>query len=118
MRYKRLVIIFLTSVMMLSGATLVAAKPQPENQLEKYYEARIAEKIAKYQSKTELAKSRSKNLRLDAAIATEKATFLSLNKDILVKEMVEQNVGRKPYKIDVFLNQKFSDDNRRLSKKD
>lgn len=115
MRFLRSMILFWASVMILSGTAQLSAQSQPEGQLEKYYEAFIAEKIAKCQSKIELEKSRSENLRQDAAIAAEKARFLSLNTDVLIEEMVEQDIGKKPYKIDAFLNKKFFDGNRRLS---
>jgi predicted phage tail protein len=118
MKYKRLIVNFWVSVMILSGVAQIAAESQSDGHLKKYYEACIAEKIAKCQSKTDMEKSRSKNLRLDAAMAAEKVRFLSLNMDLLVEQMVEQNVGKKFYKIDFFLNKKFFDDNRRLLKND
>ena len=116
MKYQRLAILFWLSVMILPGFAQIAAQSQSDGNLKKYYEACIAEKIAKCQSKTEMEKSRLKNLRLDAAIAAEKARFLSVNMDVLIEEMTERNVGKKSYKIDAFLNEKFFDDYRRLSK--
>ena len=118
MKYQRLIILFWLGVLILPGFAQIAAQPQSDGHLEKYYEACIAEKIVKCQSKTEMENSRSKNLRIDAAIAAEKARFLTLNMDVLIEEMVEQKIGQKAYKIDAFLNEKFFDDNRRLSKND
>jgi len=118
MKYKRLIVIFWVIAIIVSGAAQITAQSESDNHMKKYYEDCIAEKIAKCQSKIDMEKSRSKNLRLNAAIAAEKARFLSLNLDMLVEEMVEKNIGRKVYKIDVFLNKKFFYDNRRLTKHD
>ena len=37
----------------------------------------------------------------------KKATYLSENKEMLIKEMVKREIGVKQYRIEYFLNKKF-----------
>jgi hypothetical protein len=118
MNYRKWAVIFLAVTMISTGATQIAAKSQSHDDLKNFYEACIEEKIVRCQSKSEMEGSRSKNLRLDAAIAAEKARFLSLNRNMLVEEMIDRKIGQRVYKIDVFLNEKFyNSDTGRLSSK-
>jgi hypothetical protein len=109
MKAKELFIIGLASVMIFAGAIQIAAESQSDEQLNAFYENYISEKIAKNQSKTSLKTSRSENLRLAAEKAEKQVGFLTLNKDILVDEMIEQDIGQKPYKIEIYLKERFSD---------
>jgi hypothetical protein len=109
MKAKELFIIGLASVMIFAGAIQIAAESQSDEQLNAFYENYISEKIAKNQSKTSLKTSRSENLRLAAEKAEKQVMFLTLNKDILVDEMTEQDIGQKPYKIEKYLKERFSD---------
>jgi hypothetical protein len=109
MKAKELIIIGLAGVMIFTGAVQIAAESQSDEQLTKFYETYISEKIAKSQSKTTLKTSRSENLRLAAEKAEKQVRFLTLNKDILVDEMIKQDIGQRPYKIDKYLNKRFSD---------
>jgi len=93
--------------MIIIGSTQISAHSQSNEKLQKFYETCIAKKIAKCQSKTILKLSRSENLQLIAEIAVNQARFLSLNKDTLVNEMMEKNIGQKPYKIEYYLNSRF-----------
>ena len=54
-----------------------------------------------------LKTSRSENLQLAAEIAANQARFLSLNKDMLVNEMMVKGIGQKTYKIEHYLNSSF-----------
>ena len=109
MKVKELIIIGLAGVMILTGAVQIAAESQSDEQLNKFYENYISEKIVKSQSKTNLKTSRSENLRLAAEKAEKQATFLTRNKDILVDEMIKQDIGQKPYKIEKYLKNRYSD---------
>ena len=75
--------------------------------LKEFYEICIEKKIAKCQSKIILKTSRSKNLQLTAESASEQISFLTLNKATLINEMIELNIGQKPYKIEYYLNSRF-----------
>jgi len=107
MKVKALMVIFVSSFMIMIGATQISAESQSDEQLKKFYETCIAKKITRCQSKTMLKTSRSENLQLTAEVAANQARFLSLNKDMLVNEMIEKGIGQKPYKIEHYLNSSF-----------
>jgi len=107
MKVKALMVIFVSSFMIITGAIQVSAQSQSDEYLRGFYETCIAEKIAKCQSKSIFKNSKSKNLQLTAETAAEQARFLTLNKDKLANEMMEQNIGQKPYKIEHYLNSRF-----------
>lgn len=107
MKVKALMVIFMWSFMIIIGSTQISAHSQSNEKLRKFYETCIAKKIAKCQSKTMLKLSKSENLQLTAEIAVNQVRFLSLNKETLVNEMMEKNIGRKPYKIEYYLNSRF-----------
>jgi hypothetical protein len=109
MKAKELIIIGLAGVMIFIGAVQIAAESQSDEQLNKFYETYISEKIAKSQSKANLKTSSSENLRLAAEKAEKHVRFLTLNKDILVDEMIKQDIGQKSYKIEKYLKKRFSD---------
>lgn len=109
MKVKELIILGLASVMIFAGAVQIAAESQSDEQLNTFYENYISEKIVKSQSKTNLKTSKSENLRLAAEKAEKQVRFLTLNKDILVDEMIQQDIGQKPYKIEKYLKKRFSD---------
>jgi hypothetical protein len=109
MKVKEFIIIGLAGVMIFTGAAQIAAESQSDQRLTKFYENYITEKIAKSQSKTTLKTSRSENLKLAAAKAEKQVRFLTLNKDMLVDEMIKQDIGPKLYEINKYLNKRFSD---------
>jgi hypothetical protein len=61
-----------------------------------------------------LSKSKSKNLQDYAKIEAEKAEFLKAEKNMLVKEMMETQLDPKHYKIELFLNSRFHEWNRKI----
>ena len=78
-----------------------------DSQFIKGYGNAINQRIAKCHSKVQLKDSKSKNLQNRAALEIKKANFFGKNKEMLIKEMVEKEIGLKQYKIEYFLNQKF-----------
>lgn len=102
-------IVFMCGFVMIFGSAIVLhAGSEQEEPLEKYYGNYISNEIEKSKSKLTLKTSRSDNLRIVAAKADREATFLTLNKEILIHEMIERDIGKKPYKIEYYLNQRFS----------
>jgi hypothetical protein len=73
-----------------------------------YYEAAITQAIADCHQKSKLRSSRSPNLRLKAHREASKALFLETHKTQLVDSMLVMNVEPKPYKVERFLNDRFS----------
>jgi hypothetical protein len=49
------------------------------------------------------------NLRRRADLATRQVTFFTTNKNMLIHEMVDQEIGQKNYKVDYYLNKRFNE---------
>ena len=109
MKAKEWIIIGLAGFMVFAGAAKISAESPSDDQLINFFENYISKKIAISQSKTNLKTSRSENLRLVGAKAEKEAAFLTFNEAILVDEMVKQDIGQKPYKIEYYLNKRFSE---------
>ena len=102
-------------VITLLGAYSMTAMAGEAAQLRKLYSDHIIDTISKSHSKSGLVKSRSENLQTSAALARQKAVFLTVNHDMLVEEMVENEVGTRPYQIDYYLNKRFHESNNLVS---
>lgn len=103
-------VFFITMVVM--ALALMVALPNigqaAENeQLKKYYKDYISKCISKNQSKVGLQASKSANLRSCGALSKQKVIFLTNNQNMLVNEMIKNQVGKKPYKIEYYLNKRF-----------
>ena len=107
MKYAKWIVTALIGVLITTSAVNIAAQSQPVELQKKFYETCLSEKIIRHQTKTILKNSNSKNLRLDAETAAQKATFLTLNRNMLVEEMIEQDIDLKGYQIDFYLNKRF-----------
>ncbi|MBW1836466.1 MAG: hypothetical protein JRI99_05810 [Deltaproteobacteria bacterium] len=107
MQAKILIVCLLVGVITFIGVFPSTCISGNKEELAKFYEACISSEISKCQAKTTLSKSRSANLRCYAAKNLKKAEFLQSNKDMLIKEMIKNDIGVKPYKIGYFLNKKF-----------
>ena len=73
-----------------------------------YYESAITQEIDGCRAKSELRSSRSPNLRMKGHREASKALFLETHKVQLIESMVALNVETKPYKVQRFLNDRFS----------
>ena len=109
MKAKEWIIIGLAGLLVFAGANLISAESPSDDQLTNFFESYISEKIAKSQSKTNLQTSRSENLRMVGERAEKEAAFLAYNKATLVDEMIKLDIGQKPYKIEYYLNKRFSE---------
>lgn len=109
MKAKEWIIIGLAGLLVFAGANLISAESPADDQLTNFFESYISEKIAKSQSKTDLQTSRSENLRMVGVRAEKEAAFLAYNKATLVDEMIKLDIGQKPYKIEYYLNKRFSE---------
>ena len=89
----------------------MGSKIERNNQLVKFYENYINEKISSCHLKFQLKESRSENLQKCAAMEIIKAIFLKRDREALIEEMINSNVGVKEYKIEYFLNKKFFESN-------
>jgi hypothetical protein len=72
------------------------------------YENAIDEEIAASRQMAGLQTSRSANLRMKGHREASKAMFLEAHRDRLVDDMLKRNLEPKNYKIERFLNERFS----------
>ena len=107
MQVKVLIVCLLVGIITFIGVLPSICISGDKEELAKFYGACISKEICKCQAKTYLSNSRSANLRCCAAKASKKAAFLQKNKDMLITEMINNDIGVKPYKIEYFLNKKF-----------
>jgi hypothetical protein len=73
-----------------------------------FYEDAVATEIVQARQMASLMTSRSANLRKEGHRAASKAMFLETNRDKLVDDMVAQNLEPKTYKVERFVNDRFS----------
>jgi hypothetical protein len=107
MQAKILIVCLLVGAITFIGVFPSTCIAGDKEELVKFYESCISIEICDCQAKTALSKSRSANLRCYAAKKIEKMAFLKNNKDMLIKEMIKNDIGVKPHKIEHFLNNKF-----------
>lgn len=112
MTLKLWCIVFLAGLMVIISTAPVKAQSESKDHLVKYYENCIVKKIYNCKGKTVLKTSRSVNLQRKADLAARQVTFLTTNKNILIHEMVEQEIGPKRYKVEYYLNKRFYEINR------
>ena len=72
------------------------------------YQIAIDDEIAKSRQMASLLTSRSANLRQKGHREASKAMFLETHRNRLVDEMMASNLDPKTYKVDRFLNDRFS----------
>lgn len=96
-------------VVMLMALMVVPVQGGDDTQSRKtFFEMAIAQEIADCHQKSELRSSRSPNLRLKGHREASKALFLETHRARLVESMVALNMEPKPYKVQRFLNDRFS----------
>ena len=94
------------------GAALAADQSVSNDQLVKYYESCITKKIYNCNARAVLKTSRSFNLRRKAELSTKQVIFFTTNKNKLINEMVDQEIGQKHYKVEYYLNKRFYEMNK------
>ena len=99
--------IFLVSIIIFISAAPLTAQQESKDQLVKFYESCILQKVSNCNAKAVLKTSRSVNLRRKAELSLRQAAFFTSNKDILINEMVEQGIGQKHYQVEYYLNKRF-----------
>ncbi len=73
-----------------------------------YYEDAIDTEIAQSRQMASLMTSRSENLRKKGHREASKAMFLETHRDTLVEDMMAKNLEPKTYKVERYLNDRFS----------
>ena len=86
-------------------------EPLTTDELIKFYENCIDRTILICQSKIRRhSSSRSKEIRQAVKIFSNKAVFLTNNKQALINEMLANNIETKHYKVNYFLDRAFFQD--------
>jgi hypothetical protein len=91
----------------LLGVFHVSAHSGNDNDLKAYYENCIDNRIKCCNCKALRWDSKSKKISCCAMIAMLKAAYFRENKNLLIEEMNAKNIGKKQYKVDHYLNEKF-----------
>lgn len=104
---KIFIITALVMVAILMGTISSTAQGTGNEQLRKYYNEFISKCISKNHSKAGLQSSKSANLRSCGTLSKQKVVFLTNNQNMLVNEMIKNQIGTKPYKIEYYLNKRF-----------
>jgi hypothetical protein len=73
-------------------------------------EALVDEYINSCDAKSEMLSSRSENIRNSARRSCMKASYCRNNKEELIRDMLDRNIDPKPYKVRLFLSERFSKD--------
>ena len=107
MRAKAFVIAMMITLLIFIGAIPATGQESENEQLKKYYKNFILKCISKNQSKTSLQSSKSANLRSRGALSKQKVIFLTNNQNMLVNEMIKNQIGKKHYKIEHYINKRF-----------
>ena len=107
MKAKLCCLITLVLFMAVVGAAGVAAQSESNEKMVKFYENCITKKIYNCNAKTVLKTSRSVNLRQKADLSKRQVIFFTSNKNRLINEMIEQDIGQKDYKVERYLNKRF-----------
>jgi hypothetical protein len=102
----------LVSVIALMVVVLLAAPAmgeESEAQIERQvYEDAIDDEIAQSRQMASLLSSRSSNLRKKGHREASKAIFMEMHRDELVDDMMATRLAPKTYKVERFLNDRFS----------
>ena len=107
MKMKILSVFFMMIFASFLGNLSAISEDGQNTQIIRHYENVINETISKCHSKARLKESKSVHLQSCASVKLKKASFLSKNKKMLIKEMVKKDIDAKKYKIEYFLNNKF-----------
>ena len=108
MQAKVLIMSLIIGVSAFMGQLNLTAFSVDHLELAKYFRSCIVKEIVKCDSKLVLLrKSKSKNLQDYAKIEAQKAEYFNVEKEMLVKEMIEMQLKPKHYKVELFLNNRF-----------
>ena len=110
MRVQVLSIILIIVIAALMNTLSTAGDYPALDQSPKFYEDCIDKYISRCQTKAALLKNfKFKNIQKMASLALQKAAFLSENKDRLINEMIAENIGKKHYKVQLYINKRFNE---------
>ena len=107
MKARVFCVISLLGFVITMGMAPLTAQSESKDQLKKFYRNCIEKKISNCKAKTALKNSRSENLQMKANLAQKQLIFFTNNKNELIDEMIDQQIGYKQYKVEHYLNRRF-----------
>ena len=107
MKTKSIIIAIIVSVLFAIGSFQALGQDAEAQNVRASYEKSLKVYTDRCNSKSEMLNSKSDNLRKAALRSCMKASFCSIYKDELIDELIVNNIELKPYKIQLFINQKF-----------
>ena len=99
----------LFGMLIMLGFLLIIKTPLLAAEDDLFFYEYLDHKILLCKSKSYRIDSKSKCIRKTAQKSIRMAKYLKLNRERLVQEMVAEKIEPKPYKIDYFLNERYSE---------
>ena len=107
MRAKATVLILVVALSTMVLAMPALGEDTQTLQTRAKLEALIDRYVISCGAKSEMLNSRSHTIRTSAIRSCRIANFCLTSREALVKEMLENNIEPKPYKVSKYLNEKF-----------
>jgi hypothetical protein len=107
MKLKKLVILLGTILLMLIWVSPITAQDSKGGKHISLYRMIVNERILKCEIKATMYNSNSKNIRKEAALAKVQAKYLKNNKEKLVQNMIDNDIGTKPHQVNYYLIKNF-----------
>ena len=107
MRAKTTIVLSIIVFVAMLCAVPVLGFDTSEAEIRAKLEAIVDKYIAICEAKSALLNSSSENIRRSAMISCLKSTYCRRHREALVKEMLENKIVPKPYKVRHFLSAKF-----------
>lgn len=103
MKLKKIIILLGITLLMLIWVSPITAQDSISDKNISLYRMIINERILKCEIKATRYDSKSKNIRKEAALAKLQAEYLKSNKEKLVQNMIDNDIGTKPHQVNYYL---------------
>lgn len=107
MKLKKLVLLLGIILLMLIWVSPITAQDSIGGKHISLYRMIVNERILKCEIKATRYNSNSKNIRKEAALAKLQAQYLKNNKEKLVQNMIDNDIGTKPHQVNYYLIKNF-----------
>ncbi len=107
MKLKKLLILLGITLLMLIWVSPITAQDSKGDKHISLYRMIVNERILKCEIKSTMYNSNSKNIRKEAALAKQQAKYLKNNKEKLVQNMMDNDIGTKPHQVHYYLIKNF-----------
>lgn len=107
MKFKKLLLLLGIILLMLIWVSPITAQDSIGDKHISLYRMIVNERILKCEIKATRYNSNSKNIRKEAALAKLQAKYLKNNKEKLVQNMIDNDIGTKPHQVNYYLIKNF-----------